>query len=1027
MTFEEYYQQIGSPEDIESAKAMYNSLYGASEEKPAMPELTQEQWEAMGKAKGWGQASAQPTVQTGTPVTEQRSSTPPETSTAVQTPVQTTPAASSNSMLQRVRGIQKKTKYEDFENLVKQYGNDGEISRADRQAMRKELGLSRKQMRGIAKGLNGGDSSALNAYTKGLEKRSYIDNGKLIIEGEGENFDPNAFNTAYESAKYKGTDINSVANQYNQDVLNWRKNATITYDPTKNAYIASGFNNGEAIDVTNSDWFKNDIDRQRKAQLTAYREKVDAMDSAGLAQNYGNAWGTSGLAATLGLNQKDLDLFNGKVEGQTMSDEDKAAFKEKAAVALRQKLDGMRKNSEGGFDFNGSIQADQITKYLIEQQKNDPNAYSFLDTVSFAPGGRYASAGKTANAGGAFNLLKQGGSLKEKAKAFKKGGAIQYAGGGDALYGALDLIPIVGTLKQGYEMATSDKPVSGSDWASLGLSALGDALMFTGIGAGAGAALKGASTVTKAGIKSMATVNKLNKANKTLKAANAGAKTASKELAAAERAWLNAPHGAQKAAALTAKNEKAAALAAKNVEKTTAQASVNALERAKQIQAATRTRGLKEIGQGLKPTLKPGWRNPLTAGWKKTTLGAVVGQTGRNMGSVERAAWEEYKQQAGLMNEQPVEDTTPNVIPGSAGSGSSTTYTPDVTYSPYFSDQILIGGHKNGGILNMNKINYFQEGGAMAPQAAPAAAPTQGGQDIQAQVMQLVQAAMSGDQKATQAIQQIMQAAQQGDQQAMQIAQMIQEVTKQMQGQATAAKYGSKLSYLKSLRSGCPEGYEVSYHKKGGVLCKECVAKSHDAANQTINNTTESVANNYVVNRVNNAISGVQKQQAQDETTSIDIISLNKKGGCLKKKLSCGKKMQEGSKVDEAKCGTKVKAACGTKATMDKCGSKLKKKLSCGKKMQEGDKIDEAKCGSKMKASCGAKATMDKCGGKAKKKCLDGAKVVEDKCGGKAKKKCLNGEVLENKCGGKTKKKKCLNGGTLTLEALQTAYKSLYA
>ena len=490
-------------------------------------------------------------------------------------------------------------------------------------------------------------------------------------------------------------------------------------------------------------------------------------------------------------------------------------------------------------------------------------------------------------------------------------------------------------------MATSDKPVSGSDWASLGLSALGDALMFTGIGAGAGAALKGAATTTRAGIKG------LNLLRKSAKAINTAKKF-------------------------------------KGTSKGTA-----ALHDAKQLRYEKLfnnqelKQGLQSIKQGLKPNVKPGLRNPLNpAGWKKTTLGAVVGQTGRNMGSAERAAWEEYKQQAGLMDEQPVEDTTPNVIPGSAGSGSSTTYTPDVTYSPYFSDQILIGGHKNGGILNMNKINYFQEGGAMAPQAAPAAAPTQGGQDIQAQVMQLVQAAMSGDQKATQAIQQIMQAAQQGDQQAMQIAQMIQEVTKQMQGQATAAKYGSKLSYLKSLRSGCPEGYEVSYHKKGGVLCKECVAKSHDAA---INNTTESGANNYVVNRVNNAISGVQKQQAQDETTSIDIISLNKKGGCLKKKLSCGKKMQE------------------------------------------GDKIDEAKCGSKMKASCGAKATMDKCGGKAKKKCLDGAKVVEDKCGGKAKKKCLNGEVIENKCGGKTKKKKCLNGGILTLEALQTAYKSLYA
>ena len=34
---------------------------------------------------------------------------------------------------------------------------------------------------------------------------------------------------------------------------------------------------------------------------------------------------------------------------------------------------------------------------------------------------------------------------------------------------------------------------------------------------------------------------------------------------------------------------------------------------------------------------------------------------------------------------------------------------------------------------------------------------------------------------------------------------------------------------------------------------------------------------------------------------------------------------------------------------------------------------------------------------------------------------------MEDKCGGKAKKKKCLNGGTLTLEALQTAYKLLNA
>ena len=329
----------------------------------------------------------------------------------------------------------------------------------------------------------------------------------------------------------------------------------------------------------------------------------------------------------------------------------------------------------------------------------------------------------------------------------------------------------------------------------------------------------------------------------------------------------------------------------------------------------------------------------------------------------------------------------------------------------------------------MNKINYFQEGGAMAPQAAQTAAPAQTGQDIQAQVMQLVQAAMNGDKQATQAIQQIMQAAQQGDQQAAQIAQMIQDVAKQMQGQATAAKYGAKLSYIKSLRSGCPEGYEVSYHKKGGVLCKECVAKSHVTPNQTINNATRSTVTstyNYAVNRVNNTISGIQKQQTQDETSSSDITSLYKKGGCLKKKLSCGKKMQEGSKVDEAKCGTKMKAACGTKATMDKCGGKAKKKCL------NGSEIIAEKCGGKTKKKClnGAEILEDKCGGKAaKKKCLDGAKVIEEKCGGKTKKKkCSDGsKVIEDKCGGKAKKKKCLNGGILTIEALQTAYKSLNA
>lgn len=106
----------------------------------------------------------------------------------------------------------------------------------------------------------------------------------------------------------------------------------------------------------------------------------------------------------------------------------------------------------------------------------------------------------------------------------------------------------------------------------------------------------------------------------------------------------------------------------------------------------------------------------------------------------------------------------------------------------------------------MNRINYFQQGGA-APQQ----------QDMQAQVVALVQAAMQGDQKATQTVNQIMEAAKAGDQKAIQIATMIEQVVKQMQGQAIAAKYGAKLAYIQSLKCG-----GKSKKKKSGKACSKC-------------------------------------------------------------------------------------------------------------------------------------------------------------------------------------------------------------
>lgn len=112
---------------------------------------------------------------------------------------------------------------------------------------------------------------------------------------------------------------------------------------------------------------------------------------------------------------------------------------------------------------------------------------------------------------------------------------------------------------------------------------------------------------------------------------------------------------------------------------------------------------------------------------------------------------------------------------------------------------------KQGG--TMNRINYFQQGG-VAPQQ----------QDMQAQVVALVQAAMQGDQKATQTVNQIMEAAKAGDQQAIQIAQLMEQVIKQMQGQARAAKYGAKLDYLQSLKC----GGKAKKKEQGGKVCPTC-------------------------------------------------------------------------------------------------------------------------------------------------------------------------------------------------------------
>lgn len=133
-------------------------------------------------------------------------------------------------------------------------------------------------------------------------------------------------------------------------------------------------------------------------------------------------------------------------------------------------------------------------------------------------------------------------------------------------------------------------------------------------------------------------------------------------------------------------------------------------------------------------------------------------------------------------------------------------------------------GNQNNQLVNLK----FKQGGQMYKYAAGAqmVQPQQasGQQGIEQQAMDLVQAAMQGDQQANQTIQKIMQAAQQGDQQAVQVAQLLKAIVQQMKG-SRKARLGAKLDYIKQSIGECPEGQEVVYFKKGGEICKVCAGK----------------------------------------------------------------------------------------------------------------------------------------------------------------------------------------------------------
>lgn len=122
----------------------------------------------------------------------------------------------------------------------------------------------------------------------------------------------------------------------------------------------------------------------------------------------------------------------------------------------------------------------------------------------------------------------------------------------------------------------------------------------------------------------------------------------------------------------------------------------------------------------------------------------------------------------------------------------------------------IIGKNKQGGA--MSRINYFEDGGATQTQQAQAEAFMKALlQGDPAAAQQLVQSAMQKDAASTKLIKNILEADQQGNAQVSKAAQAIRQVMQQIKGQTAYAKWGSKLSYIRSLK-----------YAKGGKACPAC-------------------------------------------------------------------------------------------------------------------------------------------------------------------------------------------------------------
>ena len=190
--------------------------------------------------------------------------------------------------------------------------------------------------------------------------------------------------------------------------------------------------------------------------------------------------------------------------------------------------------------------------------------------------------------------------------------------------------------------------------------------------------------------------------------------------------------------------------------------------------------------------------------------------------------------------------------------------------------------------------------------------------------------------------------------------QLYQEFITQMQQQVKSAKQGAKLNYIKMLRGQCPEGYEMTYYKKGGQLCTKCAKKAEGAALEE-----------------KNRLGGLNARPIADKKGS-KIVNAFKQDMAKKKTKKC----EEGGIIDYFKCGGKTKPKkCQQGKKLTPKGQPIKKKYLDTDTIhtQKGEIIDLNTLTNKQYRGLSPedkykvyvkdiKAKREKCGGKMKKK-----------------------------------------------------------